>query len=95
MTSLEEKCSELMQSAEEMRSKLTVKAMEDVDFRHQLVTDPKGTVNREFGIEIPENITIKMHESDMNTLHLALPSGPEISEEQLEAVAAGLCCCGL
>ena len=82
-----------MQRAEEMRRHLTEKACEDVEFRKQLVEDPKGTISEEFGIEVPESFNIKVHESDMNTLHLALPAGPELDEEQLEAVAAGLCCC--
>ena len=82
-----------MQSAEEMRAHLTAKASEDIDFRNQLIADPKGTFSQEFGIEVPDNISIQVHESDLHTLHLALPTGPELSEEQLEAVAAGLCCC--
>ena len=82
-----------MQSAEEMRKRLTDKAAEDMDFRRQLVADPKGAISQEFGIDIPGNLQIQVHESDMRTLHLALPSSPELDEEQLEAVAAGLCCC--
>ncbi len=82
-----------MQSAEEMRRHLTEKASDDVDFRRQLVADPRGAIHQEFGIDIPDNLEIKVHESDMRTLHLALPAGPDLDEEQLEAIAAGLCCC--
>jgi len=82
-----------IQAAEDMRRKLTEKAGEDMDFRSLLVSDPKGAINQEFGITVPDNIEIKVHESDLRTLHLALPAGPELDEEQLEAVAAGLCCC--
>ena len=42
-----------MQPAEEMRRHLTEKASEDVDFRRQLVADPKGAIHQEFGIDIP------------------------------------------
>jgi len=45
------------------------------------------------GITIPESMNIKVHESDMQTVHLALPPDPNITEEQLEAISAGLCCC--
>ena len=82
-----------MQSAEEMRRHLTEKAAEDMDFRRLLMSDPKGAFRQEFDIEVPDTIEIQVHESDMRTLHLALPSSPELDEEQLEAVAAGLCCC--
>lgn len=82
-----------IQAAEDMRRKLTEKAGEDLDFRKLLVENPKGAIQQEFGINVPENINIQVHESDLRTLHLALPAGPELDEEQLEAVAAGLCCC--
>ena len=82
-----------MQSAEEMRRQLTEKAVADAAFRAQLVSDPKGAIHQEFGIQVPDNVRIQVHESDMQTIHLALPPGPDLDEEQLEAIAAGLCCC--
>lgn len=84
-----------MQSAEEMRAHLTNRAAEDSGFRAQLVADPKGVMNQEFGITVPDNIEIVVHESDMRTVHLALPPDPVMDEEQLEAISAGLCCCGI
>ena len=84
-----------MKSAEEMRAHLTEKAAEDQAFWAQLVADPKGVLNQEFGITVPDNINVVVHESDMQTVHLALPPSPALNEEQLEAIAAGLCCCGI
>ncbi len=84
-----------MQSAEDMRAHLTNRAAEDSAFRAQLVADPKGVMNQEFGIAVPDNIDIVVHESDMRTVHLALPPDPVMDEEQLEAISAGLCCCGI
>ena len=84
-----------MQSAEDMRAHLTQKAVEDAGFRAQLLADPKGVLNQEFGITVPDNIDIQVHESDMQTVHLALPPSPVMDEEQLEAISAGLCCCGI
>ena len=81
------------QRAEEMRQHLTDRAMEDADFRQQLISDPKATIASEFGVEVPENFSIVVHQSDANTLHLTLPAGPELNEEQLEMIAAGLSCC--
>ncbi len=82
-----------MQRAEDMRRHLTEKALEDIEFRKKLVENPKGAIADEFGVEVPDNFEIKVHESDMHTLHIALPVGPELDEEQLEMIAAGLCCC--
>ena len=84
-----------MQSAEEMRAHLTTKAAEDSAFRAQLIADPKGVMNQEFGIAVPDTIEIMVHESDMRTVHLALPPDTALDEEQLEAISAGLCCCGI
>ncbi len=82
-----------MTTAEEMRRKLTEKAFEDLDFRQQLMADPKAVIHQEFGIEVPDSLNIHVHQSDKNTFHLALPAGPQLDEEQLDQIAAGLSCC--
>lgn len=84
-----------MKSAEEIRVHLTEKAVEDSEFRSRLVSNPKGVMQEEFGITVPDNIEIQVHESDMQTVHLALPPQAQLNEEQLEAISAGLCCCGI
>lgn len=87
-----------IQTSNEMQRQLIARAGEDAGFRAQLVADPKATVKQEFGIDVPDYISIQVHESDWNVLHLGLPPGPdleqELDEERLEAIAAGLCCCG-
>lgn len=82
-----------MRSGDEMLQQIVGKSAVDADFRRQLISDPKGTISEELGITIPDSMTIKVHESDMQTVHLALPPDPNITEEQLEAISAGLCCC--
>ena len=82
-----------MKSGEQMLQQINERSALDADFRRQLLADPKGTISRELGISIPESMNIKVHESDMQTVHLALPPDPHMTEEQLEAVCAGLCCC--
>ena len=82
-----------MQTGEEMLKHIVEKSASDSSFREKLLASPKETVVGELGITMPESMTIKVHESDMQTVHIALPPDPNISEEQLEAVSAGLCCC--
>ena len=84
-----------MLSAEDMERYLIQRAAEDFDFRRGLVADPKGTLYQEFGIEIPDHITLHVHQSDMSTVHIALPPDSVLDEEQLEAISAGMCCCGI
>ena len=82
-----------MRSGDDMLRQVVEKSALDEAFRQALLADPKATISQELGITIPESMTIKVHESDMQTVHLALPPDPNITEEQLEAISAGLCCC--
>ena len=86
----------MVQTSNEMQHQLIARATDDAEFRAQLVADPNNAIKQEFGIDVPDNIKIQVHESDGSVLHLALPIGPnvELDEERLEAIAAGLCCCG-
>ena len=82
-----------MKSGEEMLRQIVDKSAVDAVFRQQLLSDPKSAITAELGITMPEAMNVVVHESDMQTVHLALPPDPNITEEQLEAVSAGLCCC--
>lgn len=82
-----------MRSGDDMLKQIVQKSAIDADFRQQLLSDPKNTISKELDITIPESMNIEVHQSDMQTVHLALPPDPNITEEQLEAISAGLCCC--
>ena len=82
-----------MRSGDEMLKQIVDKSAADEVFRQQLLSDPKNAIIAELGITIPESMNFVVHESDMQTVHIALPPDPNITEEQLEAVSAGLCCC--
>lgn len=82
-----------MRSGDDMLKQIVEKSALDADFRQQLLADPKTAISEELGVTIPDSMTIQVHESDMRTVHLALPPDPNITEEQLEAISAGLCCC--
>ena len=81
-----------LQSAEDMRRQVTDRAIIDDDFRSLLISDPKTAISQELGVDLPEDIEVEVHQSNAQVLHLALPV-TEIGEEQLEAIAAGRCCC--
>ncbi len=85
----------MIKSAEEMQSHLVEKAGQDAEFRSQLLSDPKSVFTQEFGIEIPDSINVHVHQNDLQHVHISLPPQSEMTEEQLEAVSAGLCCCGV
>ena len=81
-----------MKSADDMRNALYEKATVDPDFRSQLISDPKSAIKSELGVDFPDSMKIEVHDSGDDTLHIALPPA-ELTEDQLEAVAAGRCCC--
>ena len=74
---------------EEMRAILAEKAATDEDFRSRLLSDAKGTIQKEFDVEIPEGIHVHVHEDSSSTAHLVLPPDPKLGDEQLAAVAGG------
>ncbi len=82
-----------MRSGDDMLKQIVEKSALNAEFRQQLLDDPKSTISGELGITIPDSMNVVVHESDMQTVHLALPPDPNITEEQLEAISAGLCCC--
>ena len=82
-----------MKNGDEMLQQIVEKSALDADFRQELLADPKTAITRELGITMPDSMNVQVHESDMQTVHLALPPDPNITEEQLEAISAGLCCC--
>ncbi|MYE86960.1 MAG: NHLP leader peptide family natural product precursor [Gammaproteobacteria bacterium] len=82
-----------MQSGDAMLQQIIEKSSLDDDFRQALMADPKSTICDELGITMPESMNVVIHQSDMQTVHVALPPDPNITEEQLEAISAGLSCC--
>ena len=82
-----------MRSGDDMLKQIVEKSALDSEFRQQLLDDPKTTISQELDITMPDSMNVVVHESDMQTVHLALPPDPNITEEQLEAISAGLCCC--
>jgi len=78
--------------------KIVARAWEDEDFKKELLSNPSA-VFKANGIDIPEGIEVKVVEDTATTVHFTLPPKPaegELSEEDLDGVAAGAfpCICG-
>lgn len=77
-----------------IEQEIRVKSLKDTEFRQQLLADPKSAIEAAMGINIPENLEIKVMEESASHLILTVPPAlPEntndLSEEQLQAVAGG------
>jgi len=58
-------------------------------YRSRAVIDPRG-VMKEFGLEIPEDVEVRVWDSTAEIRYLVLPERPEGSENLNEAELAGL-----
>ena len=76
---------------------LVARAWSDPAFKKRLVSDPAGAA-KEYDIQIPAGMEIKVVEDTETVRHVILPPRPsaqDLSDEQLEQVAGGGCtACG-
>jgi|RhiMethySRZTD1v2_1073278.scaffolds.fasta_scaffold60755_3 hypothetical protein len=81
-----------MLSRAEAEQRIRDRAVSDPDFRAQLTADPRLALAAELGFEIPEGVTVHVHEETVYDVHLALPPVTEdLSDADLELVSGGLC----
>ena len=74
-------------TASEMHAHITTRAADDGAFRARLLEDPKGAIEQELGVTIPEGYTIEVHEESTTTAHLVLPPDSRLSQDDLAGVA--------
>ena len=77
----------------EMQDLLAKFAMESEKYRKALKEDPKGVIAKQFNMEIPGGVSVKVLEESADTVYVVLPhvveQGDELSDADLEAVAGG------
>ncbi len=79
----------------DLEQQIIERAWRDDSFRQELLRDTKAVVAREYGIYLPENMNLVVHEETPTTLHFVLPRNPagagddELSDAELEMVAGG------
>ena len=78
------------QTHEEMRAELIERAVVDEEFRGRLMSDPKATIKDELGLDLPDVISIQVHEDTAMTSHLVLPPAANLEETELKAAAGGM-----
>ena len=72
----------------ELEAKIIALAQSDPVFRAQLVADPKAAIKDLNGLELPDEISVQVHEESATSFHLVLPPSGELAEEELAAVFA-------
>ena len=80
--------------AERVR-RLIDRSMEDEEFRQRLLDDPKGTLEQELGMSLPEGLEVRAVQESAQSIYMVLPlasplgEGVELSDRELEEVAGG------
>ena len=74
-------------TASELRDRLIAQAGEDDEFRARLLADPKATLREDYGLDLPENLNLHVHEDDLTTAHLVLPRSKKLTEAELQAAS--------
>lgn len=59
----------------EVEEKLINRAWQDAAFKRSLMINPKATIQRE-GIDLPENVEIRVVEETSDTIYLVIPKKP-------------------
>ncbi|MDZ8105942.1 MAG: NHLP leader peptide family RiPP precursor [Nostoc sp. DedQUE12a] len=85
---------EQAQTRQDIEARIIARAWKDEAYKQELLTNPKATIEREFGVEFPADVNVQVLEENPTSLHFVLPMSPvaiaqELSEEQLEAIAGG------
>ena len=69
------------------REEIIKKAQSDKDFKKALLDNPKETLGQ-LGVQVPENVEVKVVEESAKVVYLVLPVNPdELTDEQLDVVA--------
>ena len=80
---------EATKTHQELRAELIGKATADDGFRGQLIADPKAAVKEALGVDLPESLTVHVHEETALSAHIVLPPSASLSDVDLEGIAAG------
>jgi hypothetical protein len=82
---------EKMQKVQERLGEVLSRSAMDMEFRKQLVADPRAALSAHFGKEIPETVNIRFLDAQGTpTVVLPEPGTAELSDAELEGVAGGI-----
>lgn len=81
-----------METRNSVLEKLIAKTEEDSDFRGRLLANPRSALKEAFSVEVPEDFKVEVHEDEVRTAHLVLPSSAEMTDAQLQNAAGGQFC---
>ena len=76
-------------SWEELQAQIIANALEDEGFRTGVMDDPKAAIAAKFGVNLPAEFDIQVHEDTATTTHLVLPATGKLDEAALQFAPGG------
>ena len=81
-----------MKTGVEVQAHIVLKAAEDVEFRNRLVKDPKGVIEAETGLELPDDMLVLVNQAISNGLESLQPIDKPLTQDELVQVMGGSSC---
>ena len=76
-------------SWEELQAQIIASALEDEAFRAGVMDDPKAAIAAKFGVNLPAELDIQVHEDTATSTHLVLPATGKLDEAALSFASGG------
>ena len=64
----------------DLETTLVARAWYDEVFRLRLLTDPKGTIEREAGVRLPADLRVAVHQETPSQRHIVIPLAPDFED---------------
>lgn len=75
------------QPMENPEREVGVRMLKDDAFREAMLNDPAATLEREFGVKVPEGVRVQVHEETEDVIHLVVPgrsASTKVSDDDLD-----------
>lgn len=75
------------------RARLAARALEDEDFRRELLANPREVVERECrlllggDVGLPGDLRVEVHQESPRVMHLVIPEGAQADEQDRDLLA--------
>ena len=76
-------------SWEELQAQIIARALEDEGFRTGVIDNPKTAIAAMFGVNLPAELDIQVHEDTATTTHLVLPATGKLDDATLQFAPGG------